>query len=131
MKATLTFLFLLGQWISITFGQSAGPQPPKLGDITVSGSLRTRVESWDWFQGSANNDYTFPGSIARLSLSHSSKVFDWQLEFAAPFLLALPDDAIAAGADVAIEVGFQLGHEYGRYCEDAPAGLALGRADCQ
>jgi hypothetical protein len=60
--------------------------------------LRTRVESWDWFQGSANNDYTFPGSIARLSLSKSSKVFEWQVEFAVPFLLGLPDDAIAPGA---------------------------------
>src|SRR6266568_6956177 len=98
MKATLTFLFLLGQSISIASAQSAAAQPFKLGGITVSGSLRTRVESWGWFQGSANNDYTFPGSIARLSLSHSSKVFDWQLEFAAPFLLKLPDDAIAAGA---------------------------------
>src|SRR5713101_6533596 len=98
MKTTLTFLFLLGQSISIAFAQSAAPQPLRFGDITVSGSLRTRVESWDWFQGSANNDYTFSGSIARLNLSHSSKVFDWQLEFAAPFLLGLPDDAIVAGA---------------------------------
>ena len=98
MKTTLTFLFLLGQSISIALAQPATSQPLKLGDITVSGSLRTRVESWDWFQGSANNDYTFPGSIARLSLSQSSKVLDWQIEFAAPFLLGLPDDAIAPGA---------------------------------
>ena len=69
MKTTLTFLFLLGQSISIALAQPAGSQPLKLGDITVSGSWRTRVESWDWFQGNANNDYTFPGSIARLSLS--------------------------------------------------------------
>ena len=93
MKTTLSFLFLLGQSISIAFAQ-----PLKLGDITVSGSLRTRVESWDWFQGNANNDYTFPGSIASLSLSQSSKVLDWQIEFAMPFLLGLPDDAIAPGA---------------------------------
>jgi hypothetical protein len=98
MKTTLTFLFLLGQSISIALAQPATSQPLKLGDITVSGSLRTRVESWDWFQGSANNDYTFPGSIARLSLSQSSKLLDWQIEFAAPFLLGLPDDAIAPGA---------------------------------
>ena len=98
MKTTLTFLFLLGQSISIALAQPATLQPPKLDDITVAGSLRTRVESWDWFQGSANNDYTFPGSIARLSLSQSSKVLDWQIEFAAPFLLGLPDDAIAPGA---------------------------------
>jgi hypothetical protein len=98
MKTTLTFLFLLGQSISIALAQPATSQPLKLGHITVSGSVRTRVESWNWFQGSANNDYTFPGSIARLSLSQSGKVFDWQVEFAAPILLRLPDDAIAPGA---------------------------------
>jgi hypothetical protein len=98
MKTILIFLFLLEQSISIALAQPATSQPLKLGDITVSGSLRTRVESWDWFQGSANNDYTFPGSIARLSLSQSSKVLDWQIEFAAPFLLGLPDDAIAPAA---------------------------------
>jgi hypothetical protein len=48
MKTTLTFLFVLGQSISIALAQPARSQPLKLGDITVSGSLRTRVESWDW-----------------------------------------------------------------------------------
>ena len=104
MKTTLTYLFLLGQSISIALAQPATSQPLKLGDITVSGSLRTRVESWDWFQGSANNNYTFPGSIARLSLSQSSKVLDWQIEFAMPFLLGLPDDAIAPGGSRATGV---------------------------
>ena len=98
MKTAFTFLFLLGQSISIALAQSAAPPPLKLGDITVSGSVRTRIESWDWFQGNANNDYTFPGSIARLSLSKSSKAFEWQVELAVPFLLGLPDDAIAPGA---------------------------------
>jgi hypothetical protein len=50
MKTTLTFLFLLGQSISIALAQAPTSQPLKLGDINVSGSLRTRVESWDWFQ---------------------------------------------------------------------------------
>jgi hypothetical protein len=97
VKTTSTFLFLRGQAISIAHAQPATSQPLKLGDITVSGSLRTRIESWNWFQGSANNDYTFPGSIARLSLTQSSKVLDWQIELAAPFLLGLPDGAIAPG----------------------------------
>src|SRR5581483_3488260 len=69
----------------------------KVGDVTVFGSLRTRVESWDWFDGNANNDYSYPGSILRLGLSQSRKAFDWQLEFGLPFLLGLPADAIAAG----------------------------------
>jgi hypothetical protein len=78
--------------------QSPALAPLKIGDITVSGSLRTRVESWDWFSGSANNQYTYPGSILRMSLSESRKTFDWQIEFALPFLLGLPDNAIAPGA---------------------------------
>lgn len=122
MKSTLTFLFLLGQSISTAPAQPATPQTLKLGDVSVSGSLRTRVESWDWFQGSANNDYTFPGSIARLSLSQSSKAFDWQIEFAAPFLLKLPDDAIAAGAQGQLGLGasyFAANHR------DTNAGMAF------
>ncbi len=77
--------------------QSA-PDPLKIGDVAVSGSLRTRVESWDWFQGNAENNYTFPGSIFRLSFAQSGKKMDWQVELALPFLLGLPDDAVAAGA---------------------------------
>ena len=41
------------------------------------------------------------------------------------------DQRVVVGTDVAIEVGFQLGHEYGRYCEHAPARLALRRTDRQ
>src|SRR5512140_3565705 len=124
MKTTLTFLFLLGQSISIALAQPATSQPLKLGDITVSGSLRTRVESWDWFQGSANNDYTFPGSIARLSLSQSSKVFDWQIEFAMPFLLGLPDDAIAPGAQG--QLGFGASYFAANH-RDTNAGIVFAK----
>jgi hypothetical protein len=76
---------------------SASTAPIRIGDVTVAGSLRTRIESWDWFTGNADNDYTFAGSILRLSLSESRKTFDWQLELALPFLLGLPNDAIAPG----------------------------------
>jgi alginate export protein len=96
-KSVLALLFALVFSIPVALGQSAAPSEPlKIGDIMVCGSLRTRVESWDWFKGNANNDYTFPGSILRVSLSESTKLLDWQLELAAPFLLGLPDDAIAA-----------------------------------
>lgn len=77
--------------------QTPAPAPLMIGNVAVSGSLRPRVESWDWFSGMANNQYTFTGSILRVSLSESRKSFDWQLEFALPFLLGLPNDAIAPG----------------------------------
>ena len=75
-----------------------GQEPVKIGSVTVSGSLRTRAESWDWFQGAApsENDYTYLGSLLRLSVSQSTAKADWLVEFAAPVLLGLPDNSIAA-----------------------------------
>lgn len=69
----------------------------KIGPVTVQGSIRTRVEGWNWFSsGEGENDYVFSGSFARLAFSESRKRFDWQLEFAAPILLGLPGNALAA-----------------------------------
>ena len=92
---TVSFSVALYSVIAISAASAQTPQPLKVDGITVSGSLRTRVESWDWFQGAANSDYAFPGSIFRLSLAQSSKAYEWQLEFAVPFVLGLPDDAVA------------------------------------
>src|SRR5215472_7543212 len=83
-------------FVPASFAQPAAtPDSLNIGDINISGSLRTRVAAWDWFKSTANNDYVFSESIFRLSVSESRKSFDWQLELAAPFLLGLPDDAIA------------------------------------
>lgn len=101
MFTRLCVLLLLG--VGTICAQA--PDPLKIGDVVVSGSLRTRVESWDWFQGNASNEYTFPGSIFRLSLSQATKQYDWQLEFALPFLLGLPNDAIAPGAQGQLGLG--------------------------
>ncbi len=79
--------------------------PLTIGDVVVSGSLRTRVEAWDWFQGNANNEYAFSDSIFRLSLSQSTTTYDWRLEFALPFLVGLPDNAIAPGAQGQLGLG--------------------------
>jgi hypothetical protein len=84
---------------------AVAPAPLKLGSITISGSLRSRFESWDWFQGDANNDYRYLGSLLRVSLSQAKERFDWQLELAAPFLLGLPDDAVAAGTQGQLGLG--------------------------
>jgi len=117
-------IFLLLAVISIGFAQPVSPQPIKIGDVTVSGSLRTRIESWDWFLGNANSDYTFAGSIARLGLSESSKTFDWQIEFAVPFLLGLPDDAIAPGAQG--QFGFGASY-YAANQKSTNAGMAFAK----
>ena len=74
------------------------PQPLKIGGITVQGSLRTRIEDWSWFKAdTGDGSYAYSGNLLRLSLSQSRESFDWQLEFAVPFLLGLPDNAVAAG----------------------------------
>jgi hypothetical protein len=103
----------MSRYLAIVFFFCAAPwaaaqtpvAPVRLGDVNVSGSLRTRVESWDWFDGAANNDYTYPASILRLSLSQSRKPFEWQVELAVPFLLGLPGDAIASGAQGQLGLG--------------------------
>lgn len=83
----------------------APASPATIGSVVVSGSLRTRVESWDWFEASAHDDYAYSGSIARLGLRAAKKRFDWQFELAAPVLLGLPDDAIATGAQGQLGLG--------------------------
>ena len=84
----------------------AVPQGTKLGPVTMSGSFRSRLESWDWFQGDADNAYAYSGSLLRLSFSQKvSTVVDWQLELALPLLLGLPDGAVAPGAQGQLGLG--------------------------
>ncbi len=77
-----------------------------LGSVAVQGSVRTRVESWDWFSnGQGDNQYAFSGTFARLSFLQSRKALDWQVEFAAAILLGLPNNAIAPGSAGALGLG--------------------------
>ncbi|HLF83995.1 MAG TPA: alginate export family protein [Blastocatellia bacterium] len=71
-------------------------QPIKLGGVTFSGSLRVRLESWDWFDTpAADGNYTFGAAQLRLSLSQQRERLDWQVEGEFPWLINLPKDAIA------------------------------------
>jgi len=72
------------------------PKPIKIGSLTLSGSLRVRVEDWDWFETSAaDGSYTFGASLLRLALGQQKDKFDWQVEGAFPLLVNLPTRAIA------------------------------------
>lgn len=74
------------------------PAPLKIGGVTVSGSLRARLYAWDWFQPSAgNNNYAYSGNIFRIGFSQTHDSWDWNAEFAVPFLLGMPTDAVGAG----------------------------------
>jgi hypothetical protein len=74
-----------------------GVTPLNVGGVTVSGSLRTRLESWDWFGGTANGTYMYPGSLIRIGLGQVQKKRDWQAEFSLPLLFDLPEQPIGAG----------------------------------
>jgi hypothetical protein len=75
------------------------------GDVKVSGSLRSRVEVWNWFEGNGNNQYAFSDSIFRLSFSSSRERHEWKLEFAAPILLGLPANSTVPGPQGALGLG--------------------------
>lgn len=62
-------------------------------DLMVQGSVRLRVEDWNWFGAEEEGEYRYLGGLARLGLSRQGSRFGWQVEAAAPFLLGLPQDA--------------------------------------
>lgn len=94
-------LVLVAAWAAPLAAQGTASSP----SVIVSGSLRTRVESWNWFGDSPGGRYTYPGSIARLALARSKRTFDWQLELAVPFIFGLPDSAVGPGAQGALGFG--------------------------
>jgi len=77
------------------FGQApaagSAPEPNKLGGVTVTGSLRSRFYGWDWFQpAGGDNIYAYSGNLLRVGFSQSREKWDWNAEFAVPFILGLP-----------------------------------------
>jgi hypothetical protein len=104
LRRATTGLLLLFLQASSGWAQTA-PTPVQAGGVTISGSLRSRVEAWNWFGEAPQGDYTFTGSLARLGASQSRKTIDWNVEAAIPFLLGLPTDAVAPGAAGALGLG--------------------------
>jgi hypothetical protein len=96
------------------------PQPIKLGkNTTLSINIRTRVESWDYFQGEAapggnagDGSYTFLGNLIRLGVLNSTPKRDLQFELSQPTLLGLPDDAVASGPGTTGQGQLGLGANY-------------------
>ena len=90
---------------------SAKPAPAtfpviKLGGITISGSLRSRVEGFDWFQpSSGDNSYAYSGNLFRLSLAQRKETWDWNAEFGVPFILGLPANPLAPAPQGALGFG--------------------------
>lgn len=99
---------------------AAAPTPIKLGkDTTLSVLVRTRIESWDYFQGTAgvggnagDGKYNFLGNLVRVGVLNAKPKRDLQLEISQPTLLGLPDDATASGAGTAGQGALGLGANY-------------------
>ena len=73
-----------------------GFKPLKIGDVIISGSLRTRVENWNFFDSpAADGEYTFSGTILRFSASQKKESYEWQIEAAVPVLGFLPSKSAA------------------------------------
>jgi hypothetical protein len=79
----------------------------KLGDVSFTASLRTRIYAWDWFQPAGNfqNSYAESGSILRLNFAQKRGALDLDAELAVPFLLALPSNATAPAPQGALGFG--------------------------
>ncbi len=88
-------------------GQTApAPQPMKIGDVVVTGTLRARAYAWDWFQPSTgDNTYGYSGNLLRVNFAEKRKGWDWDAELAAPFLLGLPNNATAPAPQGALGLG--------------------------
>lgn len=93
----------------VAWAQATSPDTAdslKLGDITVTGSLRSRLYVWDWFQPAAGeNQYQYSGNLLRFSFAEKLSSWDWDAEFAVPFLLGLPSKATDAAPQGALGLG--------------------------
>src|SRR5581483_11672928 len=82
------------------------PAPIKIGCVTLSGSLRLRMENWDWFEtDKAENAYTFGAATLRLGLGQQKEKLEWLVEGEAPVLMSVPENSIAAAPQGQLGLG--------------------------
>ena len=89
----------------LTYAQTT-PPATNIGGITFSGTLRSRLYSWDWFQpATGENQYEYSGNLLLLNFAQKQTKWDWDAELAVPFLLALPTQATAPAPQGALGLG--------------------------
>jgi len=93
IKPTLVILILN----AVPSAATAQTAPPvSNGEWEASGSLRTRIENWNWFKTPGFEDnYTFSGTLLRAGIGRVTPQHDTQVEVASPLLLGVPDNALA------------------------------------
>ena len=87
----------IGAHASTVLAQGSTSEAAEAPGVAVSGSLRTRLEGWDWFGNNPAGRYIYSGSLFRLALAQSKKTHDWEVEFAVPILVGLPTQPAGAG----------------------------------
>jgi hypothetical protein len=85
--------------------QTPAPGAVNVGPVAVTANLRTRLETWRWFEGDADSVYAYPGTILRLGLGQQHARWEWQTEAALPVLLGLPANAIGPGVQGQLGLG--------------------------
>lgn len=104
-RAALLFALAAGSLEIQLEAQDTFP-PIQFGPVTFTGSVRDRVENWEWFTPSSGNPkYTLDGATIRLGLSENLKLFDWMVELETPVLLNLPTNAVAPGTQGQLGLG--------------------------
>lgn len=71
----------------------AAQEKPQSSGIQPVLTVRTRVESWDWFGADPAESYTYSHALVRFGLARPSPALGWRVEFAAPVVFGLPADA--------------------------------------
>ena len=85
---------------------NVSPAAIHLGDVVFNGSLRARAYVWDWFEAPpGQNRYAYSGNLLRFGFSQNRGGFDWNAEFAIPFLLGLPTNATEPAPQGALGLG--------------------------
>ncbi|MBM3908540.1 MAG: hypothetical protein FJ363_10770 [Gemmatimonadetes bacterium] len=89
-------------------GASAAGAAPRAGAVQISGTLRVRAESWDWFDVGEAGEYSYLHALARLSAAQTKGAWQWRVEGAVPLMMGLPDDAILPAPQGQLGLGATL-----------------------
>jgi hypothetical protein len=105
LRTTFIAMLLL---VICAVAMAQDPQPIQIGSVTFSGNIRERYYAWDWFTPStpgAQNLYGYSGTLMRFSLSQKREKYDWNVEFAVPVLLDVPNKAVLAAPQGQLGLG--------------------------
>lgn len=97
---------VLGFLAAANAGAQSSADGVKLGDGTLTATLRSRAYVWNWFpDGAYQNQYAYSGNLLRVNLLERAGSTDFDVEMAMPFLLGLPNDATAPAPQGALGLG--------------------------